>query len=413
MNYRPRFLEEKLASYGRWFKAVMLLGARQAGKTTLLKKMFPDVPLITFDPVQDLHGARQSPDLFLDSFPPPVILDEVQYAPELFAALKRRLDRFEGPGQYFMTGSQNPVMLRQVAESLAGRVGVLELDGMGVEETSGGGDREPWLKTWMESGGASCPDNYTVPPTPPGGVLRAIWRGGMPGLLDLPDEAVQPFLNSYLLTCIERDVRGIGDIRDIAAFGRFVALCAALTAQEINTTQSGREIGVTPMTARKWFDVLKATYQWREVPAFSGNAVKRLSGKPKGYMGDTGLACLLQRLGSVGALSVSPLRGALFETFMINELRKQFVTLAHEPALYHWRTGGGAEVDAVLDWNGVRFLVEVKCKTELSGHDLRGIRAFRETCGTPVPAAVVYAGEVCRKLDEHTLLFPWNVLSKK
>lgn len=408
MLYHSRFAERRLKEFGRWFKAVMLLGARQTGKTTLLRQTFPDVPLLTFDPVQDLHGARQSPDLFLDSFPPPLILDEIQYAPELFAALKRRIDALEKPGQYFLTGSQNPVMLEQVAESLAGRVGILDLDVMGAEELAGIGDRAPWLKIWLESKGAAEPGKYTVLPSEPGGVLRAIWRGGMPGLLELPDAAVPPFLNSYLHTYVERDTRGVGEIRDAAAFGRFVALCAALTAQEINTTQFGREIGIAPVTARKWFDILRATYQWREIPAFSGNVVKRLSGKSKGYLTDTGLACLLQRLGSVEALSVSPLRGALFETLIVNGLHKQFVTLDSEPGVYHWRTAGGAEADAVLDWEGERYPVEIKCKTELTGHDLRGIRAFRETYGKPSPAVIVYAGAVCRKLDELTLALPWN-----
>jgi predicted AAA+ superfamily ATPase len=412
MLYRPRFAERKLREFSRWFKAVMVLGARQTGKTTLLRETFPDVPLLTFDPVQDLYGARQTPDLFLDSFPPPLILDEIQYAPELFAALKRRVDGLATPGRYFLTGSQNPAMLKQVAESLAGRIGILDLDAMGVEELAGAGTRAPWLQTWLASKGLADPGKYTVLPPEPGGVLRAIWRGGMPGLLGLPDTAVPPFLNAYLHTYVERDTRGVGEIRDIAAFGRFVALCAALTAQEINMAQFGREIGIAPATARKWFDVLRATYQWREIPAFSGNAVKRLSGKSKGYLTDTGLACLLQRLASVEALSVSPLRGALFETFVANGLRKQFMTLDTEPGMYHWRTAGGAEVDAVLDLDGIHYPVEIKCKTELSGHDLRGIRAFRETCGRQSPGVIVHTGAVCRKLDDLTLAMPWNAVSR-
>ena len=411
MSYKPRFAQAKLTEYGKWFRAVLVLGSRQVGKTTLLRQALPGMPLITFDPVQDLHGARQDPDLFLDSFPSPLILDEIQYAPELFAALKRRLDRSDKPGQYYLTGSQNPAMLRQVAESMAGRIGILELDGFGVEELAGAGNRPPWLKLWLETGGVADPGRYRCLPEPSHGVLSALWRGGMPGLLGLPDTMVQPFLDAYLRTYVERDVRVMGDIRDVGIFGRFVALCAALTAQEVNKAQFGRELGIAPVTAQKWLDTLKATYQWHEVPAFSGNAVKRLTGKSKGYLTDTGLACLLQRLTSVEALSASPLRGALFETWVANGLRKQFITLPSTPGLYHWRTGGGAEVDVVLDWNGVRYPVEIKCKTQLSGHDLRGIKAFRETYGTPSPGVIVYAGDTCRKLDAMTLAMPWNAVA--
>ena len=411
MTYRPRRAENKVRDYSQWFKSVLLLGARQCGKTTLLRRLFPDIPIITFDPVQDLHGARQSPDLFLDSFPPPVILDEVQYAPELFSALKRRLDRSEGCGLYFLTGSQNPAMLRQVAESMAGRVGVLTLDFMDAGELNGDGATLPWLNAWLEDKGNAKAENFIVPSSQPsGGLLRTIWRGGFPGLLDLPDAAIQPHFTSYLNTYIERDIRMAGDIRDLSNFGRFFARCAALTAQEINLTQFGREVGIAPATAQKWFTLLKTTFQWHELPAYSGNAVKRLSGKSKGHLSDTGMACMLQKLGSTAALSVSPLRGALFETWAVNELRKQSASMPSQPAFYHWRTKNGAEVDVVLEQDGCVYLLEMKCKTELKGHDLSGIRSFRETYGQMFPAVIIYAGEVCRKLDEHTLAMPWNAM---
>jgi predicted AAA+ superfamily ATPase len=408
MVYKTRFAQAKLNEYGKWFRAVLVLGSRQVGKTTLLRHTFPSLPVITFDPIQDIHGARQDPDLFLDSFPAPLILDEIQYVPELFAALKRRIDLLDRPGQYFLSGSQNPAMLRQVAESMAGRVGILELDGFGVEELADAGGRPPWLKVWLESGGEANPAHYHCLPVPTGGLMAALWRGGMPGLIGLPDAMVQPFLNAYLHTYVERDVRVVGEIRDLGSFGMFVALCAALTAQEINKSQYGRELGIVPATVQKWLDTLKATYQWHEVPAFAGNAIKRLAGKGKGYLTDTGLASFLQRLTSVEALSASPLRGALFETWVVNGIRRQFTALSSAPGMYHWRTAGGAEVDVVLDLNGMRYLIEAKCQTQLSGHDLRGLRAFRETYGTQAPGVVIYAGDCCRKLDAVTLAMPWN-----
>jgi predicted AAA+ superfamily ATPase len=408
MTYQPRFLEKRLRKFPQWFKAVLVLGARQCGKTTLLRQCFPEVPVVTFDPVQDLHGARQSPDLFLDRFPPPLILDEVQYVPGLFAALKRRLDSLGKPGQYFLAASGAPRLLRQVAESLGGRVGFLELENMSVAEVAGMGTEAPWLKVWLESSGAAVPENYTVLPPDPGGFLRALWRGGMPSLLGLPDKAVPSFLGSYLRTYFE-DMRMAGEIRDMAGFDAFVTLCATLTAQEINMAQLGREIGVTPATVRKWLDVLEDTHQWREIPAASGSLIKRPSGKKKGFLCDTGLACLLQRLGSVGAVRTSPLRGALFETFVNGDLRRQFAAFDVEPLVWQWRSGG-AEVGSVLEWGGIRYLVEIKCKTELDENDLRGVRAFRETNAETAPAVIIYAGNVCRKLDAHTLALPWNTV---
>jgi len=406
MTYLPRFLEKKLLDYGTWFSAVLLLGARQVGKTTLLKHLYPNMKIITFDPVLDVHGARQDPDLFLDSFPPPLILDEIQYVPELFPALKRRIDTSEKKGQYFLSGSQNPLLLRQVAESMAGRVGILELDELHPEELRGCGDRLPWLHSWLATGGLPDPKHYQGQESKPQSLLSYLWRGGLPGILELPDRAVQAYLNSYFHTYIERDIRLAGEVRDIDSFGRFVALCAALSGQEINRAQLGRDIGVSPITAQKWLELLRMTYQWHEVPAYSGNTVKRLSGKPKGYFSDTGLACLLQRLSSDEALSVSPLKGAFFETLVINSLRQQQAVLPALMGMYHWRTTGGAEVDAVLELDGKHYLVECKCTTQLSRHDLRGIMAFRSTYQENAPAVVVYAGHECRKLDDWTLAMP-------
>lgn len=406
MTYLPRFLEKRLLDYGTWFRAVLLLGARQVGKTTLLKHLYPELKIITFDPVLDIHGARRDPDLFLDSFPAPLILDEIQYVPELFPALKRRIDESDKKGQYFLSGSQNPLLLRQVAESMAGRVGILELDQLHPEELRGHGDCLPWLHPWLGSEGIADPTRFHTQDPVQQRLLSLLWRGGLPGILELPDRAVQPYLNSYFHTYIERDVRLAGDVRDIDSFGRFVALCAALSGQEINRAQLGRDIGVAAVTAQKWLEILRMTYQWHELPAYSGNTVKRLSGKAKGYFSDTGLACLLQRLSSEEALAVSPLKGAFFETLVINGLRQQQAVLPSLTGMYHWRTTGGAEVDAVLELDGKHYLVECKCTTQLSRHDLRGIMAFRATYQERAPAVIVYAGHECRKLDDLTLAMP-------
>ncbi len=241
MKYRPRHAEEKLRKLARHFKVVLVTGARQVGKTTLLKHVFPKHRLITFDPVQDLFGARSDPDFFLNSFPPPLILDEIQFVPELLAALKRRVDESEKPGQYLLTGSQNLSVLRTVSESLAGRVALLPLEGMTYLEMIGRTERGNWLSHYLHdpvkfvkklrpaaSTGTSVPD--------------MLWRGSFPGTLDLSDDMIQDYFNSYLRTYVERDVRHIEGIRELTSFGRFVSLASALTAQEVNASHLGREV---------------------------------------------------------------------------------------------------------------------------------------------------------------------------
>ncbi len=379
------------------------------GKSTLLARLFPDLKTIVFDPVQDIYGARRDPDLFLDNFPPPLILDEVQYVPELLPSLKRRVDQIDSPGQYLLTGSQNMAMLRSISESLAGRVGILPLEGMTAFELAGMGKQDGWLPAYLDTP-EELPGllNGNIEQLPT--LTRVLWRGTLPGLLDAPDEIVPDYFRSYIQTYVERDVRLMTDIRELAAFSRFLGLTGALTTQEINASQFGRDVGVTPSTARKWLDLLANTYQWLELFPYQGNTVKRLSGKRKGFVRDTGIACHLQRISSPDALAVSPVLGAMFETWVANEILRQTITLNMPPQAYHWRTAGGAEVDLVLDRDGKLYPIEVKCKTNLTKHDTRGIRAFRETYEKSriMTGLIVYAGKDCYRIDRNTIALPWN-----
>lgn len=332
LKYRTRHIEAKLLQYAEYFKVILVTGARQVGKSTLLQQLLPAVKSFVFDPVQDLYGARQDPDLFLETFPAPLILDEVQYVPELLPALKRKVDRTDGPAQYFLTGSQNLSMLRSVAESMAGRVGILNLEGLTLHEMFEQPDTA-WLESYLKSPETICRGNelLSIPP-----LVNVLWRGALPGLLDMPDEIAPDYFRSYIQTYVERDIRVLENIRELSAFDRFLGLSAALCGQEINASQLGREIGITPATARRWLDLLENTFQWLELYPYHGNTVKRVSGKRKGFWRDTGMACYLQRISSPEALSVSPLRGALFETWVVNSIYRQASLLATPPQLYHW-----------------------------------------------------------------------------
>lgn len=201
------------------------------------------------------------------------------------------------------------------------------------------------------------------------------------------------------------------DIRELSAFGRFLGLAGALTAQEVNASQFGRDVGVTPATARKWLDLLTNTYQWLELFPYQGNTVKRLSGKRKGFLRDTGMGCYLQRISSPDALAVSPMLGPVFETWAVNEVLRQGSALAVPPQAYHWRTGGGAEVDLVLERDGRLYPIELKWKSHVARHDVRGLRAFRETYPKEniMTGLVIYAGNDLYRVDEHTIALPWNL----
>lgn len=411
MHYLPRHIEQQIVESSKYFKAILLLGARQVGKSTLLSHLFPDIKTIVFDPVQDIYRARQDPELFLESFPSPLVLNEVQYVPELLASLKRKMDKSDAKGQYFLTGSQNFSMLRSIAESMAGRVAIFHLDNFTPQEILRRGHEEGWLPGYLEEPESFYKGRDTFPPPfPP--LVEFLFRGTFPATVDFPTSQIPRYFRSYLQTYVERDVRVQEDIRQTAEFDRFLGIVASLTGQEINSSQLGREIGISPHTARRWLDLLSFTYQWHELLPYHGNTIKRLSGKKKGYLKDSGFACYLQKIESPEGLAINPRLGALFETWVINYIHQQCATLAVPPNAYHWRTAGGAEVDLILERNGKLYPIEIKCKTNLSKGDLSGIRAFRETYSKQeiMPALVIYAGSEVFKLDVETLAIPWSLL---
>ena len=352
--YLERCATGRLKQLFAAFPVVVVSGARQVGKTTLLWHAFSGLDYVVFDPTIDVENARSEPDLFLQNHRPPLILDEIQYAPELVSALKRRIDEAQArPGMYLVTGSQQWQVMRTLAESLAGRAAFLDLQGFSLQELAGADARSGWLDRWLED-----PDAL-VASRPQSAVFLErtlwewLWRGTMPGAHALDPALVPDFWTGYHRTYVERDARMAGAVDDWQRFGQFVRLMSALTAQELNASQLGRDIGVTPQTARRWLAILAGTFQWIEHPAFSRNTVKRVSSKTKGYLTDTGLACYHARISSPSALGGHPLAGALFETAMANELRKRASLLAGSTAFSHWRSAGGAEIDLILERDGV------------------------------------------------------------
>lgn len=410
MNYKERGVSRRLASLVSHFPVVVLSGARQVGKSTLLKHQFPDWDRIVFDPVIDVGHARADPELFLNNHPAPLILDEVQYCPEVVPSIKRRVDENKRPGLYILTGSQQWSVLKSIAESLAGRAVFLDLEGFSLGEIGDSATGRSWLEHYLDE-----PDRFTRGSHPRLHLSRTVyeqlWRGGLPEMNGLPPTLGEDFFSAYLRTYIERDARLMLHVDDWQQFGRFVQLAAALTAQEVNHSQLGRDIGITPQSAKRWLAVLKATFQWYEIPAFHGNAIKRISTKPKGYIADTGLACHLARISSPKALGGHPMLGAIFETAVASELRKLMACLPAKANLYHWRAHSGSEVDFLLERDGVLYPIEVKFGSHPARKDTTGIQALRECYATHniAPGLVIAPVERFERITALDSATPWDL----
>lgn len=411
MHYKKRINEKLIKKFEKLFKIIFLVGARQVGKSSLLAHLFPENKVFVFDPVQDIYNARKNPDLFLHDFKPPLILDEIQFAPELLPSLKRYADLFEAKGQYFLTGSQQLSILKSVAESLAGRVVIIPVNPMTPHEMYATFDEEQnWFLNYLKNPETFFKNRLTKI-TMERTRIEAVWRGGMPGIIDLPNEALPTYFSSYVQTYVERDVRLLENIEDVSNFGRFISLIAALTSQEINYSQLGRELVITPKTAERWLRLLMHTYQWTELQPFHMNSIKRLSMKPKGIITDTGLGCYLQRISSPEALAASPMQGAFFESYCFNMIKGFCTALPMMPNFYHWRTLAGAEVDIIVELDGIFYPIKVKAATTISKHDIRGITAFKETYPQLRIAngIVIYAGDESYRVTETIIAVPWNL----
>ncbi len=405
--FKQRSISQRLVEAVKTFRVVVVSGARQTGKTTLLRHLFPAWDFVTFDPVTDIENARADGDLFLDNHPGPTVLDEIQYAPELVAALKRRVDAVgDRPGQYILTGSQQWQVMRVLAESLAGRAVFIDLHGFSLAELADAADRL-WVSNWLslpDLAALAAGERLDEP------LYRRLWRGWLPGTLTVEDAWMASFWDAYQRTYIERDARALANLSDWQQFGLFLRLAGALTAQEVNASQFGREIGMTPRTARQWLDILAGTFQWHEIPAWHGNTVKRVASKPKGYLADTGLACHGQRISSPAALPAHPLLGALFETAVVNDIRRQITALPTAPGLWHWRAAGGAEVDLILERDGRLHPLEIKLTANPRPRDASGLRAFRAAYPNHdiAPGLLVCATDRPRRLAADIVVLPWD-----
>ena len=411
MKYKNRIYEARVEKIAKLFKVIFLVGARQVGKSSLLEHLFPKVKAFIFDPVQDLYDVRKHPDIFLDDFKAPLILDEIQFVPQLLPSIKRKVDKSDKKGQYFLTGSQQLAIMKSVSESMAGRVAILKMYPMTPQEMYDKFDASKnWFLNYLDN-----PDSllkkkfYKIKNLP--SRLETIWRGGMPGIINLPNEELPTYFSSYIQTYVERDVRLLENIQDLSEFGIFISIIAALTSQEINFSQLGREIGISPKTAQKWLQLLVYTYQWSELRPFSMNSIKRLSAKPKGIIGDTGIGCYLQRISTPQALAINPLQGSIFESYCFNMIKAFCSTLSLMPNFYHWRTLAGAEVDIIVELDGKFYPIEVKSSSNVTKSDARGIEAFKASYPklNIQKGIIIYCGQEIYRVTEDIIAVPWDL----
>ena len=330
----PRAVESRLQRSAKTRPVVVLTGARQTGKTSTFLRMFPNHAFISLDLPAEAEQAEKEPSTFLRRHPPPVIIDEVHYAPGLFRHLKVAVDASRARnGQFLLTGSQKFTLMKNVSESLAGRADIVELETLSLAEI-----------------------RAALPQT---GLEAAIVRGGFPELYANLDIDPVAFYNSYLATYLERDVRSLTNVGSLRDFERFLRACALRSANLLNKADLARDVGISPSTANHWLSMLEASGQVVLLEPWFSNRTKSIVKSPKLYLADTGLLCALLNIRSEEALRLSPAAGAVWETFVFTQLRDRERRAGRTGSLFFWRDRT-REVDFLVDAGGRLELYEAK-----------------------------------------------------
>ena len=403
--YIPRSLEPVLEKAVGEFPAVVLVGPRQSGKTTLLKRLFgARFSLVSLDAPDVRAAASHDPRGFLALYPPPVIFDEIQYAPGLLPYIKEQIDADRSrPGHVILTGSQNLLLMQQVTESLAGRSAVLKLLPLSQREIR----RTPHQPFAWEASLAS-PANGDGSPIE---LWPGILRGAYPEVVSHPGREARLWQASYVQTYLERDVRNLRNLGDLTLFQTYLRALASRSAQLLNLSELARDVGISVSTAKDWLSILEASFQVFILRPYFVNIGKRLVKSPKVYFMDTGLLCYLVGLQDAQHASAGPMGGAIFENLVATELYKTLVHRGEEPILYFWRTASGSEVDFIVESQNTLIPLEVKLSATPRLEMAREIANFRKGFGNQAgPGYVIHPGKTLLPLGEGTIALPFSML---
>lgn len=384
--YIPRRLRKTFLRSIKQFPAVLITGPRQSGKTTFLKNEMKHTAYVSFDDPLNRDFALQDANGFLDRFEgKTVILDEIQYVPEIFQHIKIRIDQNRKPGIWIMTGSQQFHLMKNVSETLAGRIAILELAPFCLEEAKIGANT----------------------------LADILWTGLFPEPSCFPEKR-DLWLKSYIQTYLERDVRQIENIRDFRSFEMFTNLSAAYHSQEFHPAELARDCGVSQPTIKSWGKILEISYLALTLPPFYKNFGKRVVKASKFYFTDPSLVCFLTRQPSGEAALRGNMGGALFEGLIISEAWKTFLNLGKKPAIFFWRSQGGLEVDLIVQAQGKLWPIEIKLTATPSIYHTKGLERFKKLAGAEASDTGLMVCNVDEQVDlpgGNTAL-PWAIFSR-
>ena len=369
--YIARHIEKTIEKSFAAFPAVLITGPRQVGKSTLLLNRFKNIPNVTLDNPLQLLSLRQDPVEFFKLHGSPLIIDEVQRAPECFSVLKYMIDSDRRAGMYILTGSQKYALMKGVSESLAGRIGIIDMLGLSDREIY----EDPFDRPFLPTSDYLLERRPKMAPS-----IQNLWerihRGSMPELYSNENMDWEQYYAAYVDTYIERDVKQLGSVGDTLAFTQFMTALASRTGELLNAASLARDVGVDSKTVKRWLSILQASNIIYLLQPFSLNINKRIIKTPKVYFTDTGLVCYLCRWLTPQTLANGAMAGSIYETFIVSEILKSYYNAGKEPDLYFFRNTDGQEVDLLFYRDGKLYPMEIKKTSSPNVKDAKHFKAL-------------------------------------
>lgn len=407
MTYINRDLEEKIKSASKEYACILITGARQVGKSTVLKRLMDDNrEEVLLDDIEERKLASKDPALFLQMHSLPILIDEVQYAPELFSYIKMAIDKGAAPGSFWLTGSQPFKLMELAQESLAGRIAIIHMPSLSQHEIYGNDKTEPFsidldkLKKRSKINKAADLNE----------IYRRIWSGSLPGHISGKYTDRDLFYSSYLQTYIERDVKEIADIDDTMIFSDFIRSAACRAGQMLNVSDIARDVGISNDTAKRWLKILEKSDIVFFLRPYSNNLLKRTIKTPKMYFFDTGLVAYLTRYSSPEILANGAINGAILENYVVSEIIKTYHNNAKECLIWYYRDTNSNEIDLVIESDGMLHPIEIK-RTASPGTEL--IKPFKLLDKASVPrgkGAIICMKETLSAVDSDNYIVPiWMI----
>ncbi|WP_457755878.1 ATP-binding protein [Thermodesulfatator indicus] len=407
--YKKRLLTERIKRALSFFPVVAIVGARQTGKTTLVKHEFPKRKYFSLDSPEVRALLESDPHGFISAQEDPLTLDEVQKVPAIFESLKSLVDEQREPGRFLLTSSANFLLLKKVSETLAGRIAIFELPGFAVTEAENYPPPEFLKQCLRENSLPSAPEKAYAKPK----LETLICRGSLPPAVLAPDDDLRRlWFENYIATYLERDLRELSQVASLGDFRRLMGLAALRTAQVLNVSELARDAGLAVSTTRNYLQLLEISFQIRRLPPYFAHLGKRLTKAPKLLFRDTGLALTLMAIATKdNELATHPCYPALVETFLVEEIAKLLAYFEPQARLFYYRTHAGAEVDLVIEFGEKLIPIEIKASATVSLKKMAGLKQFLKDFKEKAPFGLaVYQGKEFVKIAPNIALVPWKYI---